>query len=96
MPRATWWQCGDNNVFPLENWTATHRIYIFHSHGALQVLTFVTPLFVETKVDTNSSRTRSLMSHRACCHTCYTIQLMHYSHFKSATQSLHHLKPIKC
>ena len=37
---------------------------------------------------------RSLMSHRACCHTCYTIQLMHYSHFK--TQSLQHLKPIKC
>jgi len=36
----------------------------------------------------------SLMSHRACCHTCYTIQLMHYSHFK--TQSLQHLKPIKC
>ena len=34
------------------------------------------------------------MSHRACCHTCYTIQLMHYSHFK--TQSLQHLKPIKC
>ena len=26
--------------------------------------------------------------------TCYTIQLMHYSHFK--TQSLQHLKPIKC
>jgi hypothetical protein len=25
----------------------------------------------------------SLMSHRACCHTCYTIQLMHYSHFKA-------------
>jgi hypothetical protein len=37
---------------------------------------------------------RSLMSHRACCHTCYTIQLMHYSHFK--THSLQHLKPIKC
>ena len=36
----------------------------------------------------------SLMSHRACCHTCYTIQLMHYSHFN--TQSLQHLKPIKC
>ena len=37
----------------------------------------------------------SLLSHRAaCCHTCYTIQLMHYSHFK--TQSLQHLKPIKC
>ena len=36
----------------------------------------------------------SLMSHRACCHTCYTIQLMHYSHFK--TQSLQNLKPIKC
>ena len=33
------------------------------------------------------------MSHRACCHTCYTIQLMHYSHFK--THSLQHLKPIK-
>jgi hypothetical protein len=49
---------GDNNVFPLEKWTATHRIYIFHSHGALQVLTFVTPLFVETNVDTNSSRTQ--------------------------------------
>jgi hypothetical protein len=26
--------------------------------------------------------------------TCYTIQLMHYSHFK--TQSLQHLKLIKC
>jgi len=26
--------------------------------------------------------------------SCYTIQLMHYSHFK--TQSLQHLKPIKC
>jgi len=26
--------------------------------------------------------------------TCYTIQLMHYSHFK--TQSLQHLKPINC
>jgi hypothetical protein len=25
----------------------------------------------------------SLMSHRACRHTCYTIQLMHYSHFKT-------------
>jgi len=34
------------------------------------------------------------MSHRACCHTCYTIQLMHCSHFK--TQSLQHLKSIKC
>jgi hypothetical protein len=34
------------------------------------------------------------MSHRACCHTCCTVQLMHYSHFK--TQSLQHLKPIKC
>jgi hypothetical protein len=33
------------------------------------------------------------MSHRACCHTCYTIQLMHYSHLK--THSLQHLKPIK-
>jgi len=30
----------------------------------------------------------------ACCHTCYTTQLMHYSHFKA--QSLQHLKPIKC
>jgi hypothetical protein len=36
----------------------------------------------------------SLQSHRACCHTCYTIQLMHYSHFK--THSLQHFKPIKC
>jgi len=36
----------------------------------------------------------SLISHRACCHTCYTIQLMHYSHCK--THSLQHLKPIKC
>jgi hypothetical protein len=36
----------------------------------------------------------SLMSHHACCHNCYTIQLMHYSHFK--THSLLHLKPIKC
>jgi hypothetical protein len=35
-----------------------------------------------------------LMSHHACCHTCYTIQLMHYSHFK--TQSLQYLKPIQC
>ena len=35
-----------------------------------------------------------LMSHRASCHTCYTIQLMHYLHFK--TQLLQHLKPIKC
>jgi hypothetical protein len=26
---------------------------------------------------------RSLMSHRACCHTCFTIKLMHYSHFKT-------------
>jgi len=26
--------------------------------------------------------------------SCYAIQLMHYSHFK--TQSLRHLKPIKC
>ena len=34
------------------------------------------------------------MSHCACCHTCYTIQLMHYSHPK--TQSLQHLKPLKC
>jgi hypothetical protein len=34
------------------------------------------------------------MSHRACCHTCYTIQLMHYSQFK--IQSLQHLNPIKC
>jgi hypothetical protein len=25
----------------------------------------------------------ALMSHRAaCCHTCFTIQLMHYSHLK--------------
>jgi hypothetical protein len=23
------------------------------------------------------------MSHRACCHTRYTIQLMHYSHLKT-------------
>jgi len=23
----------------------------------------------------------SLLSHHACCHTCYMIQLMHYSHF---------------
>ena len=37
---------------------------------------------------------QSLMSHRACCHTCYTIQLMHYSHFK--TQQLQHLKSIIC
>ena len=37
---------------------------------------------------------KGLMSHRACCHTCYTVQLMHYSHFR--TQSLQHLKPIKC
>ena len=36
--------------------------------------------------------TSPLMSHRACCYTCYTIQLMHYSHFK--TQSLQHLNPI--
>jgi hypothetical protein len=34
----------------------------------------------------------SLMSHGACCHTCYTIQLMHYSHFK--IHSLKHLKRI--
>jgi hypothetical protein len=34
----------------------------------------------------------SLMSHRACCHTCYTIQFMHYSHFK--THLLRHLKSI--
>ena len=34
------------------------------------------------------------MSHRACCHTCYSTQIMHYSHFK--TQSFQHLKPIKC
>jgi len=27
-------------------------------------------------------------------HICYTIQLMHYSHFK--THSLQNLKPIKC
>jgi len=27
-------------------------------------------------------------------HICYKIQLMHYSHFK--TQSLQHLKQIKC
>jgi hypothetical protein len=27
-------------------------------------------------------------------HTCYTIQLVHYSHFN--THSLQHLKPIKC
>ena len=25
---------------------------------------------------------------------CYTVQIMHYSHFK--THSLQHLKPIKC
>jgi hypothetical protein len=36
----------------------------------------------------------SLMSQPTCCHTFYTVQLMHYSHFK--TQSLQHLKPIKC
>jgi hypothetical protein len=24
-----------------------------------------------------------LMSHRACCHTCFKIQLVHYSHFKT-------------
>ena len=35
----------------------------------------------------------SLMSHRACCHTCYTIQLMHYSHFK--TQSFVELNECK-
>jgi hypothetical protein len=35
-----------------------------------------------------------LMSHHACCHTCYTIQLMHYLYFK--THTLYHLKPIKC
>jgi hypothetical protein len=34
------------------------------------------------------------MLHCTCCHTCYSIQLMHYSHFK--THSLQHLKPIKC
>jgi hypothetical protein len=26
---------------------------------------------------------QSLMSHHACCYTCYKIQLMHYSHFKT-------------
>ena len=26
----------------------------------------------------NNDRTLYLMSHSACCHTCYTIQLMHY------------------
>jgi len=31
---------------------------------------------------------------KSYCHSCYAIQLMHYSHFK--TQSLQHLKPIKC
>jgi hypothetical protein len=36
----------------------------------------------------------SLMSHRVCCHTCYTIQLMHCLHYK--THSLQYLKPIKC
>jgi hypothetical protein len=30
-----------------------------------------------------------LMSHRACYHTCFTIQRVHYSHSK--TQSLQHL-----
>jgi hypothetical protein len=33
------------------------------------------------------------MLHRACCHTCYTVQLAHYSRFK--THSLQHLKPLK-
>ena len=27
--------------------------------------------------------TSSWMLYRACCHTCYTVQLMHYSHFKA-------------
>jgi hypothetical protein len=31
----------------------------------------------------NKKRALSLMSHRACRLTCYTIQLMHYSHFKT-------------
>ena len=35
-----------------------------------------------------NSAFKGLMSHRACCYTCYTIQLMHYSHFK--THSLQH------
>jgi hypothetical protein len=30
----------------------------------------------------------SLLSHRACCHTRYTLQHMHYSHYK--THSRHH------
>jgi len=30
-----------------------------------------------------NSAFKGLMPHRACCHTCYTIQLMHYSHFKT-------------
>jgi len=42
----------------------------------------------------NCEKLRSLMSQRACCHTCYAIQLMHYSHFKR--HSLQNLKPIKC
>jgi hypothetical protein len=36
----------------------------------------------------------SLLGVKPFIHTCYTIQLIHYSHFK--TYSLQHLKPIKC
>jgi hypothetical protein len=54
----------------------------------------IIPSFVNSKLMKYQHYSSSLMSHSTCCHTCYTIQLMHYSHFK--THSLLLLKPIKC
>ena len=62
----------------------THRPHISHANITFPMLYKVTW----------TCSFWSLMSHRACCHTCYTIQLMHYSRFK--THSVQHLKPIKC
>ena len=39
-------------------------------------------------------KTFSNAEDKICHSVCYTIQFMHYSHFK--THSLQHLKPIKC
>jgi hypothetical protein len=35
-----------------------------------------------------SESIQSLILHRACCRTCFTIQLMHYSHFNSLNAEL--------
>jgi len=55
-----------------------HKLHIYHPSLLSALLMFSN----QRDLWTNHW---SLMTHRACCHTCYTIQLVHYSHFKTHT-----------